>query len=708
MLKMQLLTALKTQHGCQGNTDPCSLNTAAAACGKIGAETVCAETMSPSHVGMDFFFSASSPGTLVPCRELTTSHPVQEQGVTFSMQEGGRQNNLPEGNAVAESSAAGRATTDSGTVFASLVGMDFFLGASSFGTELPLRKLSTSQPDQKAGKRWSSMHELDGSHSVQKACGSKSAQEAEEEVAVSELSESSSEVDEIADDIFFNVQAEVGPRPGEAVEMDVVQRRCEQLRKLMRNRPCLPLQSGGQSMSAMDVSTGVRLPLYSCPFTDCSYHSNNRVLFLHHVAGGVSDTTHLKMLKQACGDDLPWMTRLDYVYGAVAVAERERWPRLGLSTTRRVLTSLCLRYKDTEIKCMACFMCGQLRTTSKGFGAIDLEKPASAAPVCLHEISLRDAAAFSNLERNRRGTLANNCSYNLWRRRYVENVRKAGLRNPLEAAQPESKPWSSTSEKEKHRHISEWAFKIRMKEHSTILFGCTEDVSCSAPGMDIQHARELEKEPFVRTLCSHCSVPVCHDCWRKLEMYIDAGTIPMSLSNDHYYGYVHSFLVDQQVTWLECAASSVCWSTMLVYYLEDPYGHLMKEEMGNPQGRTQVKGNLFSFNMPWEDIEKCCHRASEHAASKDHWPALQQELGLPHSEDTLAMLVNVHIRGGSKDLTMHLKGLTMRVAVVQELIAILRRSGYPGYEVQGHQKFVSVHMQWSTGRDPLEHIGAVF
>ena len=81
----------------------------------------------------------------------------------------------------------------------------------------------------------------------------------------------------------------------------------------------------------------------------------------------------------------------------------------------------------------------------------------------------------------------------------------------------------------------------------------------------------------------------------------------MSLSNDHYYGYVSRFLVEQQVTWLEYAAASVCWSTMLVYYLEDPFGHLMSEKMGAAQARTRVRGNLFSFNMPWGDVERCCH-----------------------------------------------------------------------------------------------------
>ena len=43
----------------------------------------------------------------------------------------------------------------------------------------------------------------------------------------------------------------------------------------------------------------------------------------------------------------------------------------------------------------------------------------------------------------------------------------------------------------------------------------------------------------------------------------------------------------------------------------------------------------------------------------------------------------MHIVGGSKDLAFHLQGLTMRANVLQELIEILRRSGYPGYEEHG-------------------------
>ena len=148
----------------------------------------------------------------------------------------------------------------------------------------------------------------------------------------------------------------------------------------------------------------------------------------------------------------------------------------------------------------------------------------------------------------------------------------------------------------------------------------------------------------------------------------------MSISNDHYYGHVNKYIIENNATWLECAASCMVWSTILVYYLEVPYGHLMNEISGQPQGRTHVKGNLFSFNMPWEDIEKCCHQAVSHAKQphKSELEKLQNELGLPHSEETLALLVNVHIVGGDKDLALHLKGLTLRVHVMQDLIEILR------------------------------------
>ena len=195
-----------------------------------------------------------------------------------------------------------------------------------------------------------------------------------------------------------------------------------------------------------------------------------------------------------------------------------------------------------------------------------------------------------------------------------------------------------------------------------------------------------------------CEVPICRDCLTNLRKHDfrsswgDGGTIPMSISNDHYYGHVNRFIVENNVTWLECAACCTAWSTMLVYYLETPYGHLMKVPQGKPEARTQVKGNLFSFSMPWDDIDKCCCEASQHVNTlpADELKTLQESLGVPHAEETLAMLVNVHIVGGSKDLALHLKDLSLRIPVMKQLMAIMRESGYPGYGNDGLNSFDKV------------------
>ena len=119
----------------------------------------------------------------------------------------------------------------------------------------------------------------------------------------------------------------------------------------------------------------------------------------------------------------------------------------------------------------------------------------------------------------------------------------------------------------------------------------------------------------------------------------------MALANDHMYGYVAKLLIQKQVTWLECAAASLVWSTILVYYLEAPYGHLMLETMDGPEARTMARGNLFSFSMPWEEIEERCREADQNWQTTK--TSAKEVMALPHDEEVLAALVNVHIVGGT-------------------------------------------------------------
>ena len=205
------------------------------------------------------------------------------------------------------------------------------------------------------------------------------------------------------------------------------------------------------------------------------------------------------------------------------------------------------------------------------------------------------------MEKEFPGTLLNNCGFDLWRQRYVDRNKKTDPTYPWTDKQLLSEPLSSCAEN-RERHVSRWTLQFDFAGRSGRLIGCTEDVRCLAS--PDRHADDCETPPFCRKLCRECEVPVCYDCSGKLRdhdadsHFRDGGTIPMSISNDHYYGLVNRYIVENDVTWLECAACCTVWSTILVYYLEAPYGNLIDVPLGKSEARTTIRGNLFSFGMP--------------------------------------------------------------------------------------------------------------
>ena len=76
----------------------------------------------------------------------------------------------------------------------------------------------------------------------------------------------------------------------------------------------------------------------------------------------------------------------------------------------------------------------------------------------------------------------------------------------------------------------------------------------------------------------------------------------MALCNDNFWGYGCNLITEYKVRWIETAIASPCYTSMMVYYAEGDYGHLMTEEVGRQLWRTQVKGTCVSFHMPWEEI----------------------------------------------------------------------------------------------------------
>ncbi len=76
----------------------------------------------------------------------------------------------------------------------------------------------------------------------------------------------------------------------------------------------------------------------------------------------------------------------------------------------------------------------------------------------------------------------------------------------------------------------------------------------------------------------------------------------MGLANDNFWGYATDLIVRYRVRWMEVAIVSPCWASMIAYYVEGDYGHLLNEEAGRQKFRNVVRGSCCSFHMPLEDI----------------------------------------------------------------------------------------------------------
>ena len=100
------------------------------------------------------------------------------------------------------------------------------------------------------------------------------------EDGASEISDSSIEshdsveeeaAEHVEADLCFEVQCRAQRNPQDVVEMDIVRKRCLELRQHMRERPDLPCKSGPQPLSTADIDMGMKVNLYSCPFREGNY-----------------------------------------------------------------------------------------------------------------------------------------------------------------------------------------------------------------------------------------------------------------------------------------------------------------------------------------------------------------------------------------------------------------------------------------------------
>ena len=183
-------------------------------------------------------------------------------------------------------------------------------------------------------------------------------------------------------------------------------------------------------------------------------------------------------------------------------------------------------------------------------------------------------------------------------------------------------------------------------------------------------------------------VPLCHSCIRVMRGGAKGG-IPLSLCNDNFWTHTCELLYKYDVTWLEMAVASPCWTLMLVYYVEGDRGHLINEKVGGQQWRTKVKGGACSFKMPWEDIVKDLQRNINDNALTE----------IPRSAECIKYMLRVHLKVGKVDFSRKLKQLHVRPFIVLQLLHYLIDQNHEVFRGKGTAIELKAQMRAAVERE---------
>ena len=97
-----------------------------------------------------------------------------------------------------------------------------------------------------------------------------------------------------------------------------------------------------------------------------------------------------------------------------------------------------------------------------------------------------------------------------------------------------------------------------------------------------------------------------------------------------------SVLYQYKVRWIEAAAACPIFTAMICYYVEGDKGHLLNEQVRRPGRGYAVRGNAYSFHMPWEKIMKDIGKVV----------AADEAMELPHEPGVLKSAVLFSLRIG--------------------------------------------------------------
>jgi hypothetical protein len=466
-------------------------------------------------------------------------------------------------------------------------------------------------------------------------------------------SEAMSDVDGESDasDVFH---IEVEPKKTWTTMEDSRIEAARRLAKQLRQKPLLPAHPDDPSheLPWTDVSSGVKLPAAHCAFKGCDYTDNHHsthlashVIQYHREAileciWPVADCEALQSESEEEGrgnvvEAVPAPAQgahvsqklkakiMAYYTAAIREVERQGVPTIGVSIDRRAFKHLQEKYNSEEIQSLMCFVCAQVKVHSCHANS---------------DINYEQGSFFEKISKE---SFLRNLSFTEFRERYAQQPPLQGVPE-LADGNPE---WRRTLVSEGPRQGAE-------------MLCCPEDVRCCGEGRHADHE-----------ICSKCKAPVCASC-RTIMLSQDKGIacqVPMALANDNFHGYASRLISQLKVRWIEAAVACPCWTAQIIYYLEGERGSMIQEELLDARARYGVRGNIFSFHMPWEQIMT----ELENAVKDDG------ELLIPRPPNVLCHMVKLHLRQANSEVAKHISEMKIRTHVVLQLGNYLIEQQHP-------------------------------
>ena len=398
------------------------------------------------------------------------------------------------------------------------------------------------------------------------------------------------------------------------------------------------------------LDAGVRLPYCHCAFKGCTaqfvsgYHGDPpRCVAPEKWLGNHFRAKHRQIFLRCCGEQVHSKNEyLDYYEEAVKVKFRAQMQIASLAQDRRTLEHLGHAYSDATIHCYMCFICAEKHLHIGGCdrygepsyykGGIEYQKVGRV----MRAIEDNDAKWDENFD------------FDVWLQRYGPRISRA-------TTSVSGSCDGRTSKEPEHGYVEgSWEWKRTV---NCVNYGdAVQEKNALCCPEDVRRHRWKCKHPE-RVLCPNCEIPVCLECWSRLKHRVGF-RIPAAMTNDNFQGYAHAFIVLNKVRWIEAVTACPFFTCLVTYYVEGKpkeRHHTADVELGGQERAIGIRGNVYSYMLPWESILMNAAKMTSDAVFET-WP---------HPPDVVAHMIRFLFLSTSDEQCMaYLKELHVRSHVL--------------------------------------------